>query len=450
MARDIIVDVDVGSPNGAIIGGNIQTGAYSTFEIVETVTGEAGTEAKAENLGTKTAVKLKLTIPRGGKGDQGESAYEAAKKEGYTGTKEEFGKEWASIKTSAQKVAEDAEAAFIAQTEAENARDDAAAHEQAAGESANTAIAKASEAFDSAREASTFAQAASEAKSAAETAGKNATESAEDAAVSEAEAKKAQAAAEKARDEAASIAGGDFASPAYVDSKAAEAENNANEYTDQKIAAIPTPDVSKQISEHNVSGESHNDMRLLIAGLTERLNVLANSDDTTLDQMAEVVEYIKDNRELIEQITTGKVSVSDIVDNLTTNVTNKPLSAAQGVALKALVEAAAAAAAAAQSTANGKATMAEVNAAISDAIKSIPIPDVSGQISQHNTNTSAHTDIRQAASAAATAAANAQSVASAAQTAANNKAPAIQYGTTDVTPGAASGYPEGTLYVVIE
>ena len=34
----------------------------------------------------------------------------------------------------------------------------------------------------------------------------------------------------------------------------------------------------------------------------------------------------------------GKVSVADIIDNLTTNVTNKPLSAAQGVALKALID----------------------------------------------------------------------------------------------------------------
>jgi hypothetical protein len=69
------------------------------------------------------------------------------------------------------------------------------------------------------------------------------------------------------------------------------------------------------------------------------MDALANSDDETLDQMAEVVAYIKSNRGLIEQITTGKVSVSDIVNNLTTNVTNKPLSAAQGVALKALIDA---------------------------------------------------------------------------------------------------------------
>lgn len=98
-------------------------------------------------------------------------------------------------------------------------------------------------------------------------------------------------------------------------------------------------EVAAAVSEHNTSQTSHNDIRLLIEGLTSRLNALANSDDTTLDQMAEVVAYIKANRDLIDQITTGKVSVSDIVDNLTTNVGNKPLSAAQGVALKALIDA---------------------------------------------------------------------------------------------------------------
>lgn len=36
------------------------------------------------------------------------------------------------------------------------------------------------------------------------------------------------------------------------------------------------------------------------------------------------------------------------------------------------------------------------------------------------------------------------------QTELGQKAPAIQYGTADVTAGSASSYPEGTLYVVIE
>ena len=94
-----------------------------------------------------------------------------------------------------------------------------------------------------------------------------------------------------------------------------------------------------KVAAHNTGTDTHSDIRLLIQGLTGRLNALADSDDTTLDQLSEVVAYIKSNRSLIEAITTSKVSVADIVDNLTTNVANKPLSAAQGVALKALIDA---------------------------------------------------------------------------------------------------------------
>lgn len=101
---------------------------------------------------------------------------------------------------------------------------------------------------------------------------------------------------------------------------------------------IVTTSESK-VAAHNTGTDTHSDIRLLIQGLTDRLNALADSDDTTLDQLSEVVAYIKSNRSLIEAITTSKVSVADIIDNLTTNVSNKPLSAAQGVALKALIDA---------------------------------------------------------------------------------------------------------------
>lgn len=96
--------------------------------------------------------------------------------------------------------------------------------------------------------------------------------------------------------------------------------------------------VSTAISTHNTATDAHNDIRLLINDVDTRLNALADSDDTTLDQMSEIVTYIKSNKELIENVTTNKVNVADIVNNLTTNVSNKPLSAAQGVALKNLVD----------------------------------------------------------------------------------------------------------------
>lgn len=110
--------------------------------------------------------------------------------------------------------------------------------------------------------------------------------------------------------------------------------------TAAQVGADPAGTAANAVSSHNTSTGAHEDIRTLIATLTTRLNTIANSTDTDLDQLAELVEYIKDNRELIDQVTTGKVSVSDIVDNLTTNVSNKPLSAAQGVAIKALIDSA--------------------------------------------------------------------------------------------------------------
>lgn len=110
-------------------------------------------------------------------------------------------------------------------------------------------------------------------------------------------------------------------------------------YTAEEVGADASGAAAGAVSAHNTAADAHSDIRLLVEGLTTRLNALANSDDTTLDQMAEVVAYIKDNRELIESVTTDKVNVSDIINNLTTNASNKPLSAAQGVALKALIDA---------------------------------------------------------------------------------------------------------------
>ena len=122
-------------------------------------------------------------------------------------------------------------------------------------------------------------------------------------------------------------------------------------YTAQEVGALPdtthipstADDVNAEpvgaVSHHNVSDAAHSDIRLLIQGLSERLSAVADSDDTTLDQLSEVVAYVKSNRDLISAITTNKVSVEDIIDNLTTNAANKPLSAAQGVALKALIDA---------------------------------------------------------------------------------------------------------------
>lgn len=109
--------------------------------------------------------------------------------------------------------------------------------------------------------------------------------------------------------------------------------------TASDIGADAAGTADNKVATHNTALDAHSDIRLLIEGLTSRLNTLADSDDTTLDQMSEVVAYIKSNKSLIDSITTSKINVSDIIDNLTTNVSNKPLSAAQGVALKTMIDA---------------------------------------------------------------------------------------------------------------
>lgn len=114
---------------------------------------------------------------------------------------------------------------------------------------------------------------------------------------------------------------------------------SAKSYTDTKVSGLAsTTVVDNKISSHNASTSAHSDIRDLIGGLTTRLNTLANSDDKTLDQMNEVVAYIKNNKSLIDGVTTSKVNVDDIVNNLTTNAANKVLSAAQGVTIKNLID----------------------------------------------------------------------------------------------------------------
>lgn len=65
-------------------------------------------------------------------------------------------------------------------------------------------------------------------------------------------------------------------------------------------------DLSLEIDRAVNSEESiRTDLSALISALTERLNTLADSDDTTLDQLSEIVAYIKNNKDLIDGITTA-------------------------------------------------------------------------------------------------------------------------------------------------
>lgn len=103
--------------------------------------------------------------------------------------------------------------------------------------------------------------------------------------------------------------------------------------------AEPKGTATSTVGTHNTSSSAHNDIRTTLSELNTKVNNFLNVTDTTKDQLSEIIALIEANADDIETITSGKVNVADIVNNLTTNVTNKPLSAAQGVALKALVDA---------------------------------------------------------------------------------------------------------------
>lgn len=115
--------------------------------------------------------------------------------------------------------------------------------------------------------------------------------------------------------------------------------NNVNNTSDmdKPVSIAQQNAIDSAVSTHNISSVSHDDIRTLISGLTMRLNALADSDDTTLDQLSEIVAYIKNNKDLIDGITTNKINISDIVDNLDSTDPNKVLSSKQGNVIKELI-----------------------------------------------------------------------------------------------------------------
>ena len=108
--------------------------------------------------------------------------------------------------------------------------------------------------------------------------------------------------------------------------------------TAEQVGADPKGTAASAVSAHNTNANAHNDIRQELAQINARLTAFFDSDNQTLDELSEIVAYITSNKSLIDAITTSKVGVADIVNNLTTNVSNKPLSAAQGVALKTLID----------------------------------------------------------------------------------------------------------------
>lgn len=88
------------------------------------------------------------------------------------------------------------------------------------------------------------------------------------------------------------------------------------------------------IATHNAAVDAHADIRKLISDLSGQVDTFLDVDDTTKDQLSEVIALIEGNSGALVD-TVKKV---DIVDSLTSTETTKVLSAKQGKELKALID----------------------------------------------------------------------------------------------------------------
>ena len=126
----------------------------------------------------------------------------------------------------------------------------------------------------------------------------------------------------------------------YTETEVDSLIDNTKTYVDSKVSDLTTTStVNNKITAHNTNETAHSDIRALIDGLSAQLEQFLDVDDTTVDQLSEVLTLIENNKGTLESLTTTKINVSDIVDNLTTSSATKVLSAKQGVAIKELIDA---------------------------------------------------------------------------------------------------------------
>lgn len=309
-------------------------------------------------------------------------------------TAEAANSETAASKTAAETAAGSANDSANAAAQSASA---AKISENSAATSANAAASSAQSASASQQAAASSASASAASASAAAQSATKASASEKNAAQSETAAKAAQAAAEKARDEAGEIVGGDFATKSEAQGYANIAESNANTYTDQKIAAIPKPDVSGEINAHNTSESAHSDIRQAVNSAQSAAQNAAQGYANTAESNAN-----KYTDQKIAAIPTPDVSGQINTHNSSTTAHSDIRQAVSNAASAA--SAAATAAANAQATANSK----EASGTAASAV------------SAHNSSASAHSDIRTAVSNAASAASAAQSTANTANANATN------------------------------
>ena len=138
-----------------------------------------------------------------------------------------------------------------------------------------------------------------------------------------------------------------YSADAFVASKEKGQPNGVAELDENGLVPLEQlPDLSGNGSEtfaelmnsHNTSPTAHDDIRGIIENISDWLQLFDDVEDEEILSMSEIIGGFEDVEALIKSLKENKVSVSDVINNLTTNNTKKPLSAAQGFVLKGLVD----------------------------------------------------------------------------------------------------------------
>ena len=125
----------------------------------------------------------------------------------------------------------------------------------------------------------------------------------------------------------------------YADGKVSdEATARANADADLEARKVNIADIVDGLNDTSTNKPLSANMGKVLKGMIDAITSILSSDDTFLDTLQEIVNYIKDNKSLIDSITITKVNVSDIIDNLTSEIANKPVSANQAFILKGMID----------------------------------------------------------------------------------------------------------------
>ena len=111
---------------------------------------------------------------------------------------------------------------------------------------------------------------------------------------------------------------------------------NGKDGKDATVKIGPLSDLKElpELKIYQVTQEEYNDS--YEAGTLDPNAVYVTHDS---EYLTEVLTLINNNKSALESLTTSKINVSAIVDNLTTSDSTKVLSAKQGVAIKTLIDA---------------------------------------------------------------------------------------------------------------